>query len=604
MSTYRTHLCDELRPTHVGETVKLSGWVFRRRDHGGVVFVDLRDNYGITQVVFDPDNAGAELIDQITHLSLESVIEVEGKVVARADDLVNPKLPTGEIEVDAQKLTIHSRVEQMPYNISDDSIPEEMRLKYRFLDLRTDKMHKTMHLRSDFISSLRRRMNELSFREFQTPILTASSPEGARDFLVPSRLHPGKFYALPQAPQQFKQLLMVSGFDKYFQIAPCFRDEDPRADRSPLDFYQLDMEMSFAGQDDVFEVVENVIGGAFDEFKNWGDFNRTVNTTPWPRITYADTMLKYGTDKPDLRNPIEIADVSDVFEKTDFAVFKNIIASGGYVRAIPAPKAAEKPRSWFDAIGNWAQKELKAPAAPGYISFKEGEFKGPLLKFLGEDLTKEVFDRCGCAEGDVVFFVAAKAPFIYKLAAPLRDRLGQDLELIDENHFEFAWIVDYPMFEKDDETGKIDFSHNPFSMPQGGLEALNSEDPLNIKAWQYDLVCNGYELCSGAVRNHSPEIMYKAFEMAGYPNSEVDARFGAMIKAFKHGAPPHAGAAPGIERMIMLLSNTDNIREVMLFPANGQAQDLLMEAPAEVSEAQLKELHLMHVNIPKKEDAA
>ena len=605
MSTmYRTHTCDELRAANVGEEVKLSGWIFRRRDHGGVAFIDLRDNYGITQVVFHPGVAGEDMIEQVTHTSLETVITIVGKVTAREGDQVNPNMTTGDIEIDVTSLEIQGPVEQMPYNISDDSIPEEMRLKYRFLDLRTERMHNIVHLRCDFISSVRRRMGDLGFREFQTPILTASSPEGARDFLVASRLHPGKFYALPQAPQQFKQLIMVSGFDKYFQIAPCFRDEDPRADRHPLDFYQMDFEMSFTDQDEVFGVIENVVGGVFEEFKDWGDFERTMSTAPWQRIPYAEAMLKYASDKPDLRNLIEVCDISDIWERTDFGVFKNIIASGGHIRAIPAPGAAEQPRSWFDKIGGWAQKELGAPAAPGYITLKDGEFKGPLFKFLGEDNTKELFERCGMGEGDVVFFVAAKGAPLYRLVGPLRDRLGKDLNLINENEFKFAWIVDYPMFEKDDE-GNIDFSHNPFSMPQGGMEAFDTEDLLDIKAWQYDLVCNGYELCSGAIRNHRPDIMYKAFEKAGYSKADVDKEFQGMINAFKHGAPPHGGAAPGIERMIMLLAGTTNIREVIMFPANGQAQDLMMAAPSEVNSAQLKDLHLaLRLPAEKKDSAA
>lgn len=597
MSVYRTHKCDALTQKNVGEVVKLSGWVFRRRDHGGVVFIDLRDNYGITQIVFHPENAGAEMIEEITHTSLESVITVEGKVVAREEGQVNPAMATGEIEVDVNTLTVISKVQKMPYNISDESIPEELRLKNRFLDLRTERMQNIMHLRSDFIASLRRRMWEKGFREFTTPILTASSPEGARDFLVPSRLHPGKFFALPQAPQQFKQLLMVSGFDKYFQIAPCFRDEDPRADRHPLDFYQLDIEMSFVEQEDIFNLAQEVVGGAFEEFANWNGHNRRL-TSPqeWPRIPYEEAMLKYGCDKPDLRNPIEIADVSDVWEKTDFAVFKNIVAAGGFVRAIPGPKAAEQPRSWFDKLGSWAQKELNAPAAPGYISLKDGEFKGPLFKFLGEENTKEIFDRCKLGEGDVVFFIAAKEPALNKLAAPLRNRIGEDLDLFEKDVFRFAWIVDYPMFEKGDD-GKLDFSHNPFSMPQGGIDALAGE-PLNVKAFQYDLVCNGYELASGAVRNHLPELMYKAFGMVGYGPEVVEKEFGNMISAFKHGAPPHAGMALGVERLVMLLADTANIREVIAFPANGQGEDLLMSAPSEVSPQQLRELSLI-LNKPK-----
>ena len=590
MSKYRTHLCGELRASHVDEEVKLSGWVFRRRDHGGVVFIDLRDNNGITQVVFHPDNAGADMIENVTHMSLESVIQITGKVIKREGDQINPNMVTGEIEVDVSELTVHSKVESLPYSVADESIPEELRLKHRYLDLRTEHKHAVMHLRSDFIQHMRQTMWGMDFKEFQTPILTASSPEGARDFLVPSRLHPGKFYALPQAPQQFKQMIMVSGFDKYFQIAPCFRDEDPRADRHPLEFYQLDMEMSFVGQEEVFEKIETVTHSAFEKFKNWNGMNRKLDSIGWKRIPYAETMLKYASDKPDLRNPIEICDISDIWNRTDFAVFKGIIANGGHVRAMAAKGAAEKPRSWFDKIGGWAQKELGAPAAPGYISMKDGEFKGPLLKFLGEENTKEVFERAGAGDGDVVFFVAAKGKDLYRLAAPLRDRLAADLDLCEKDTFRFCWIVDYPLYEEED--GKIDFSHNPFSMPVGGMEAFDSDNILDIMAYQYDLVCNGYEILSGAVRNHSPEIMYKAFDLVGYNKEVVEKEFGGMLKAFKHGAPPHAGAALGIERMIMLLAGTSNIRDVIAFPANGQAQDLLMEAPSEVSFEQLRELHI------------
>lgn len=589
MNTYRTHLLGELTKKHVGEEVTLSGWIYRRRDHGGVVFIDLRDNDGVTQIVFHPEHAGEKMIDEVTHMSLESVIKVKGKVLAREDAQINPKMATGEIEVDVTELEVLSRVESLPYAVADDSIPEELRLKNRYLDLRTDRMHKMMHFRTDFIASLRRRMWEKDFREFQTPILTASSPEGARDFLVPSRIHKGHFYALPQAPQQFKQLLMVSGFDKYFQVAPCFRDEDPRADRHPLEFYQLDMEMSFVEQDDVFNLVEDVVGGVFNEYNGVNGEEWTVDAPQWKRIPYAESMLKYSNDKPDLRNPIEICDISDIWLKTDFAVFKNIIASGGHVRGIAAPGAAAQPRSWFDKIGNWAQKELGAPAAPGYITLKDGEFKGPLLKFLGEENTKDVFERAGAKEGDAVFFVAAKGKDLHRVASPLRDRLGSDLDICEKDTFRFAWIVDYPMFEETDEGG-IDFSHNPFSMPEGGMAALEGDDIMNIKALQYDLVCNGYEILSGAIRNHSPEVMYKAFELAGYPNTEVDAQFGGMIRAFKNGAPPHGGCALGIERMMMILMDTSNIREVIPFPANGQAQDLMMSAPSQVTMEQLRDL--------------
>jgi aspartyl-tRNA synthetase len=596
-SSYRTHSCEELRANNVGDEVKLSGWIFRRRDHGGVVFIDLRDTYGITQVVLHPDSAGEELIEMITHVSLESVIKIDGKVVARADDQKNPNMVTGEIEVDVKSLEVLSKVESLPYAIADESTPEELRLKHRYMDLRTSRMQSIMHLRSDFISSLRRRMTDLNFKEYQTPILTASSPEGARDFLVPSRLQPGKFYALPQAPQQFKQLLMVSGFDRYFQIAPCFRDEDPRADRHPLEFYQLDLEMSFVDQDDVFDVVETVTHGAFEEFKTFTGTEKTVDSIGWRRIPYAEAMLKYASDKPDLRNPIEISDISDVWMDTDFAVFKGIIEKGGAVRGMCAKGAASQPRSWFDKLGSWVQKELGAPAAPGYISMKEGEFKGPLFKFLGEGNTKEVFARCGAGEGDVVFFVAAKGKDLYRVAAPLRDRIARDLDLLENDTFKFCWIVDYPMYELED--GKLDFSHNPFSMPAGGMKAFDG-DLMDIMALQYDLVCNGYEILSGAIRNHNPELMYKAFDKVGYDKETVDKEFGGMISAFKHGAPPHGGSALGIERMIMLLAGTHNIRDVIAFPANGQAQDLLMDAPSEVSKEQLLELHIRHFNLPDK----
>ncbi|MFT7432421.1 MAG: aspartyl-tRNA synthetase [Alphaproteobacteria bacterium] len=589
MNTYRTHLLGALKKENVGEEVTLSGWIYRRRDHGGVVFVDLRDNDGVTQIVFHPEHAGEKVIDEVTHMSLESVIKVTGKVLARDDAQVNPKMKTGEIEIDVISMEVLSKVESLPYAIADESTPEELRLKNRYLDLRTTRMHKMMHMRTDFMASLRKRMWAKEFREFQTPILTASSPEGARDFLVPSRIHKGHFYALPQAPQQFKQLLMVSGFDKYFQIAPCFRDEDPRADRHPLEFYQLDMEMSFVEQNDVFNLVEDVVSGVYEEFSDFTGEKWTVDTPQWKRIPFAESMLKYSNDKPDLRNPIEICDISDIWLRTEFVVFKNIIGTGGNVRAMVAPGAAAQPRSWFDKVGSWAQKELGAPAAPGYITMKDGEFKGPLLKFLGEDNTKEVFERAGAKDGDAVFFVAAKGKDLHRVASPLRDRLAADLGIVEKNVFRFAWIVDYPMFETTDD-GKMDFSHNPFSMPVGGMEALENQDPLTIKALQYDLICNGYELCSGAIRNHRPEVMYKAFELAGYPNSEVDKQFGGMIRAFKHGSPPHGGCALGIERMMMIIMDTSNIREVIAFPANGQAQDLMMAAPSEVTLEQLRDL--------------
>ena len=592
MTVYRTHLCGELRKADVGNDVTLSGWMFRRRDHGGVVFVDLRDNNGISQIVFHPDVAGAEVIDEITHTSLETVMKITGKVVARDTAQINPNMPTGEIEIEVSSYEVIGPVDKLPYALADESIPEELRLKNRYLDLRSERMQKMMMMRSDFVADLRMRMWNKGFREFHTPILTASSPEGARDFLVPSRIHKGKFYALPQAPQQFKQLLMVSGFDKYFQIAPCFRDEDPRADRHPLEFYQLDIEMSFIEQNDVFNLVEEVIGGAFDKFNGHLTGEKWAHEqTNWVRIPYDEAMLKYASDKPDLRVNIEISDVSDVWMTTDFGVFKNIIAGGGAVRAIPAKGAAEQPRSWFDKIGSWAQKELGAPAAPGYITRKDGEFKGPLMKFLGEENTQKIFDTCGLGEGDAVFFVAAKGADLYRVANPLRLKLGEDLGLMDKAQYKFAWIVDYPMFEEA-EGGRIDFSHNPFSMPEGGMEALETKNPLDIKALQYDLVCNGYEVLSGAIRNPRPDVMYKAFEIAGYPNSAVDEKFGGMIRAFKNGAPVHGGCALGIERLIMILADTDNIREVIAFPANGQAEDLMMSAPSVATMEQLKDLGL------------
>lgn len=595
---YRTHLCAALTKADVGSNVTLSGWIFRRRDHGGVVFIDLRDNDGITQVVFHPDTAGEDIINTITHTSLESVIQVTGQVVARDDAQINPNMATGEIEVDVATCEILSAVDTMPYNISDESTPEDMRLKYRFLDLRTENMHTNIHLRSDVIASLRKRMWANDFREFNTPILTASSPEGARDYLVPSRQHPGKFYALPQAPQQFKQLLMISGFDKYFQIAPCFRDEDGRADRTPGDFYQLDMEMSFVTQEDIFALNEDVLGGVFKEFL--GD--RKMDDAPWTRIPYRESMLKYGNDKPDLRCPIEIFDASDVFAASDFAVFKSIVADGGVVRAVPAPTAASQSRKWFDDLGNWLRKEYNAPAAPGYITKKEGTYKGPLTKFLTESQVDALFAEANLGEGDALFFLAGKETQVCKWAGVVRTKLGVDLNLSEgDDVFRFCWIVDFPMFEADEDTGKIDFSHNPFSMPQGGLDALETQDPLDVLAYQYDLVCNGFELSSGAIRNHLPAVMYKAFGIAGYTEEEVNTNFTGMVTALKHGAPPHGGIAPGIERIVMLLAGAPNIREVIAFPLTQKGQDLMMGAPSEVSPEQLRELCLVHRGLPKAE---
>ncbi len=595
--TYRTLTCGQPRLDHVGQDIRLSGWIFRRRDHGGVVFIDLRDTSGVCQVVFKPDTLGKDVIEAITHTGLESVIRVNGKLVARGEGLANPNLPTGAVEVEVTGFDVLGRAEPLPYALTDDSVPEELRLAYRFLDLRRDDVANTLKLRSDVIASIRQRMWGHGFREFQTPILTASSPEGARDFLVPSRLHPGKFYALPQAPQQFKQLLMVAGFDRYFQIAPCFRDEDARADRCPTDFYQLDLEMSFVEQDDVFALVEDVLGGIFEEFKDW-DGNgrnpdgRSVEGRPWVRIAYNDSMLKYGNDKPDLRCPLEIADVSDVWAASEFGVFKGIIGNGGVIRMIGVPGATSQPRSWFDSVGKWAQDELGAPAAPGYITWKDDGFGGPLTKFVNEDQIKAMFARAGVGQGGVIFFVAGKEPGIHKILSPLRVRLGKDCGLNASGVFKFAWIVDYPMFEKDEATGKIDFSHNPFSMPQGGLEALMTKDPLEIKATQYDLVCNGYELLSGGLRNHLPEAMIKAFEIAGYGEEVVKDKFRGMWKAFQYGVPPHGGCAPGIERIVMLLAESTMVREVVGFPMTQRGEDLLMGAPATVDEKQLKELHI------------
>ena len=590
----RTHTCGQLTASDVDQTVTLSGWIFRRRDHGGVLFVDLRDHYGITQVVFHPESG---LIDKISHISLESVIQVTGKIVKREEGQINDKIPTGHIELEAENVEILSKVDSLPWALEDASIPEELRLKYRMMDLRRERLQRNITLRSDVIAHLRRKMWENDFREYQTPILTASSPEGARDFLVPSRLNPGHFYALPQAPQQFKQLLMVSGFDKYFQIAPCFRDEDPRADRSPGEFYQLDMEMSFVEQDDVFAVMEDVIGDLFRKFANGKDVITGTDSDAFVCIAFDDALMDYGTDKPDLRNPLKVKDVSDVFAASDFKAFKNVVENKGCVRAVPAPKATSKPRSWFDKMVSWATGELGAGGL-GYISKVDGEYKGPIAKFLTTEQIDDIFGRTGMADGDVVFFMACKLAHVMKFVGPLRNRLGEELELIENNSYKLCWIVDFPMFEYDEERKKIDFSHNPFSMPQGGMDALENQDPLTIKAWQYDLVCNGYEISSGAIRNHRPEVMYKAFGIAGYDQSVVDEKFGGMINAFKLGAPPHGGNAPGIDRIVMILADEPNIREVIAFPLNGRAQDLMMGAPGEVSDEQLAELHIRK-NLPK-----
>ncbi|WP_298018752.1 aspartate--tRNA ligase [uncultured Parasphingopyxis sp.] len=594
MHDYRTHNCSELRKSDVGDTVRLSGWVHRKRDHGDLVFVDLRDNFGITQVVTEVSGPAFETLES---LRSESVITVTGEVVARTDDLVNPKLDTGEIEVVATHVEVQSAAEELPMPVFGEAdYPEDIRLRYRYLDLRRESMHANILLRSEVISSIRKRMIDQGFTEFQTPILTASSPEGARDYLVPSRVHPGKFYALPQAPQMFKQLIMVAGFDRYFQIAPCFRDEDARADRSPGEFYQLDFEMSFVTQDDVFDAIEPVLRGVFEEFADWQGKGRTVDPD-FVRIPFAEAMLKYGSDKPDLRNPIEISDVSEHFKGSDFGLFAKIVEGGGVVRAIPAPNTGDKGRRWFDAMNEWARGE--GFAGLGYINRKEGAPSGPIANNHGEEKTAKLLAELGLGDADSVFFAAGKEAEAVRLAGGARTRLGQELGLIDENAFKFCWIVDFPMYEYDEEQKKIDFSHNPFSMPQGGMEALETKDPLDILAWQYDIVCNGVELSSGAIRNHRPDIMYKAFEIAGYSQADVDENFSGMINAFKYGAPPHGGSAPGIDRIVMLLAGEPNLREVVLFPMNQRAEDLMMGAPSEVSLKQLRELNIRVVEPPK-----
>ena len=591
MHAYRTHSCGQLRSSHVGSNVKLSGWVFRKRDHGNLLFVDLRDHYGITQVVVNRDSQAFKLIESV---KLESVICIEGIVDSRGTDRINPELSTGEIEVKASSVVLLSAAADVPFPIfGNTEYPEDIRLRNRFLDLRREKLHANIVLRSQVIASLRRRMIEAGFTEFQTPILTASSPEGARDFLVPSRVHHGKFYALPQAPQMFKQLLMVAGFDRYFQIAPCFRDEDARADRSPGEFYQLDFEMSFVTQDDVFAAIEPVLAGVFDEFSR----GRSVTAPPFPRITYKDAMLKYGSDKPDLRNPIEIVDVTEIFKDGPFAVFSKSIDAGAVVRAIRAPEAGTKPRSFFDSANQWSKDEGFAGLA--YINFKNGD-GGGIAKNIGADRVAQLVSKLGLGPNDGVFFACDKAATAAKLAGLVRTRVGTDLGLIEQNAFKFCWIVDFPMYEWDEIEQRVIFSHNPFSMPQGEMEALETKDPLDILAYQYDIVCNGIELSSGAIRNHKPEIMYKAFEIAGYDRSVVDEQFKGMINAFKYGAPPHGGSAPGVDRIVMLLADEPNIREVILFPMNQKAEDLMMGAPSYVSEKQLRELRIAIVGDPHK----
>ncbi|MCP5369502.1 MAG: aspartate--tRNA ligase [Rickettsiaceae bacterium] len=590
MHKFRTHNCNELSIEHVGQKVKLSGWVHRRRDHGNLLFIDIRDHYGITQLVFSDQDL--QLKDRASFLRYETVITVEGKVVARNGDTINNIIDTGKIEVLVDSYIVESEAENLPLivNNPDQDAPEETRLKYRFLDLRRKKLHDNIILRSKIIAYLRQEMHQFGFTEFQTPILTASSPEGARDFLVPSRLHPGKFYALPQAPQQFKQLLMVAGFDKYFQIAPCFRDEDARADRSPGEFYQLDIEMSFVTQEDIFTTLEPIMYNLFTKFGT-----KEVSKPPFRRIKYFDAMDKYGSDKPDLRNPIEISDVTEIFRNSNFTLFKDSINMGKIVKAIPAPQAASKSRKFFDDMNKFALDE--GAKGLGYIQFEANEAKGPIAKFLSSDQLEQLQKLTNINKGDALFFCCDEKLAASKMAGKVRIKLGQELELISNNKFEFCWIIDFPFYERNEETQKIDFSHNPFSMPQGGLDSLNKattqEELLQITAYQYDIVCNGIELSSGAIRNHKPEIMYKAFEIAGYSRQEVEEQFGGMLNAFKYGAPPHGGIAPGIDRMVMLLTDTPNIREIIAFPMNQQAEDIMMKAPSYVSDKQLKELNIM-----------
>ncbi len=585
MNPYRSHTCADLNAAHVGQQVRLAGWVHRVRDHGGVLFIDLRDHYGITQVLADSDSGA---FAEMERLRSEWVISIDGEVKARAPELVNPKIPTGEIEVYVRALRVLGQAEELPLPVfGEPDYPEETRLTYRFLDLRRETLHANMMLRAKVVKSFRDRMWDAGFTEFQTPIITASSPEGARDFLVPSRLHPGKFYALPQAPQQFKQLIMVAGFDRYFQIAPCFRDEDPRADRSPTDFYQLDVEMSFVEQEDVFAAMEPVVTGVFEEFAGGhgvvGD---------WPRIPFAEAMAKYGTDKPDLRCPIEMQEVSEHFRGSGFAIFAKLLENEGTeIRAIPAPTGGS--RKFCDRMNAFAQKE--GLPGMGYIFWRDGseglDAAGPLAKNIGPERTEAIRQQLGLKAGDAAFFLGGKPESFEPVAAKARVEIGRELGLSETDSFRFAWIVDFPMYEKDPETGAVDFSHNPFSMPQGGLEALQG-DPLAVRGWQYDLACNGYEILSGAIRNHKPEIMFKAFELAGYGREEVEKRFGGMVKAFRYGAPPHGGCAAGIDRIVMLLAGTTNIREVILFPMTQRAEDLMMGAPSEPSNEQLRELRL------------
>jgi aspartyl-tRNA synthetase len=591
MHPYRTHDCGALRAADAGAIVRLSGWVHSKRDHGGLLFIDLRDHYGLTQIVFPHGSAALATADGVR---VESCITVTGEVVPRQPGTVNPRLPTGEMEVLAREITVQSAADVLPMQVAgSETYPDDIRLKYRYIDLRRDRVHKNMMLRAQVIASIRRQMIAQGFTEFQTPILTASSPEGARDFLVPARMHPGKFYALPQAPQQFKQLLMVAGFDRYFQIAPCFRDEASRADRSPGEFYQLDFEMSYVTQEDVFATIEPVIAGVFEEFAG----GRAVDAPPFVRIPYDQALLEYGSDKPDLRNPLRITDVSAQFAGSGFGLFAKIVAGGGVVRAIPAPRAASRPRGFYDKLNEWARAE--GAGGLGYIIYEVDGAKGPIAKNLEAERLEAIRLACGLQPGDAVFFAAGPRETAQKFAGAVRNRIGAELGLYEKDAFRFCWVVDFPMYELNEETGQIDFSHNPFSMPQGGMEALATQDPLTIKAFQYDIVCNGVELSSGAIRNHRPDIMIRAFAIAGYAQDEVEARFGGMLNAFRYGAPPHGGSAPGIDRIVMLLADEPNLREVILFPLNQQGEDLMMGAPAPVGPARLKELSLK-IEMPAK----
>jgi aspartyl-tRNA synthetase len=590
MASYRTHTCGQLGENDIDQTVTLAGWLHRKRNFGGLLFLDLRDHYGITQCV---TLAGSPIMGEFDNIRVESVIRVQGKVVRREAGQANASLATGAIEVAISSVEVLSPAEVLPFPVGAPADPpEDARLRYRFLDLRRERLHANVVLRAKIIQSLRRRMTERGFLEFQTPILTASSPEGSRDFLVPSRLHPGKFYALPQAPQQFKQLLMVAGFDRYFQIAPCFRDEDARADRSPGEFYQLDVEMSFVDQEQVFAEIEPVLHGVFKEFSSW-----KVTDTPFPRITYADAMLKYGSDKPDLRNPLEIVDVSSVFADSDFKAFADAVRGGSVVRAVYAPGAASKPRSFFDGLTEHA-KSLGAAGLAYVMRDAGGALKGPLAKFITEPMLEALHKIAGFEQGGAMFFVCDKKDKAAPLAGAIRTRLGTQLELIEQNTYRFCWVIDYPLYELDD-NGAVAFSHNPFSMPQGGMEALLTQDPLSIRAYQYDIVCNGIELSSGAIRNHRPDVMVKAFELAGYSRSDVETRFAGLFNAFKYGAPPHGGLAPGVDRIVMLLANEANIREIIAFPLNQHGEDMLMDAPSAVNDKQLKDVHIK-LDLPTK----